>query len=298
MPALPPSTEPRPLTGIALAAAGYCLFSIQDATVKWLVETYEVPQILFLRSVTIVAVAMLIAQRQGQPPIWRSRNKGSLAIRALLLLVAWFSYYSASRYLGLADLTTMYFGAPVMGVVLSMLILKERVNVVRWLAVIAGFVGVVVAADPSGRVDLVPTVMVLFAALCWAWSTVLIRLINRSESTANQMIVTSGLFVVVCGAMLPFLWKTPDLTGWGLMLGLGLTSGIAQYLLYEGYRHAPASAIAPVEYTGLVWAFIYGYAIWGDIPKPHVFAGAFLIACASLGLVLWEARSARRLRAA
>jgi S-adenosylmethionine uptake transporter len=192
----------------------------------------------------------------------------------------------------------MYFGAPVMGVVLAILILKEKVNLVRWLAVLAGFVGVVVAADPSGRANFVPMALVLLAAFCWAWSTVLVRLINRSESTANQMIATSGLFVVICGAMLPFIWKTPDLMGWGLMLGLGLTSGIAQYLLYEGYRYAPASAIAPVEYTGLVWAFIYGYAIWHDIPKPHVFAGAILIVCASLGLVLWEARSARRLRVA
>ena len=298
MPAPPPHTEPRPLTGIALAAAGYCLFSVQDATVKWLVQSYEVPQILFLRSITIVAVAMVIAQRQGQPPVWKSSNKWSLTIRALLLLVAWFCYYSASRYLGLADLTTMYFGAPVMGVVLSMLILKEKVNIGRWLAVFAGFVGVIIAADPTGRADFLPSALVLFAAFCWAWSTVLIRLINRSESTANQMITTSGLFVVVCGAMLPFLWKTPDLVGWGLMIGLGLFSGVAQYLLYEGYRYAPASAVAPVEYTGLVWAFIYGYVIWDDIPQPHVFAGAFLIVCASLGLVFWEARSARRLRVA
>lgn len=285
--------EPRPLTGIALAAAGYCLFSIQDATVKWLVQSYEVPQILFLRSITIVLVALAIAWRQGQPPIWKSQNKWALTTRALLLLVAWLSFYNASRYLGLADLTTMYFGAPVMGVVLSILILKEKVSLGRWLAVIAGFIGVIVAADPSGRADFLPAAMVLFAAFCWAWGTVLIRLINRSESTANQMIATAGLFVVVCGAALPFIWKTPDATGWCLMLGLGILSGAAQYLLYEGYRYAPASAIAPVEYTGLVWAFIYGYILWQDVPKPHVFAGAVLIVVASLGLVWWEARAAK-----
>jgi len=178
-------------------------------------------------------------------------------------------------------------------VVLAILILKEKVNLGRWLAVIGGFVGVVVAANPSGRAALGPTAMVLFAGFCWAWSTILIRMINRSESTANQMIATAGLFIVVCGATLPFLWHQPDLIGWCLMLGLGVTSGLAQYLLYEGYRYAPASAIAPVEYSGLVWAFLYGYVIWQDVPKPHVFAGAFLIVFASLMLVWWEARSAR-----
>ena len=292
---MPPLTPPdsRPLTGIALASVGYCLFAIQDAAVKWLVASYEVPQILFLRSVVILVVGMAIAWRQGQPPIWQSRNKWALTSRGLLLLVAWLSFYNASRYLGLADLTTMYFGAPVMAVVLSILILKEKVSIARWLAVIAGFFGVIVAADPSGRPDFLPAAMVLFAAFCWAWGTVLIRLINRSESTANQMIATSGLFVLVCGAALPFIWRTPDAMGWGLMLGLGLVSGIAQYLLYEGYRYAPASARAPVEYTGLVWAFIYGYLLWQDVPKPHVFAGAALIVAASLGLVWWEARAAR-----
>ncbi|PRH85408.1 EamA/RhaT family transporter [Labrys okinawensis] len=292
---MPPLAPPdsRPLTGIALASIGYCLFAIQDAAVKWLVASYEVPQILFLRSVVILLVGMTIARRQGQPPIWRSRNKWALTSRGLLLLVAWLSFYNASRYLGLADLTTMYFGAPVMAVVLSILILKEKVGIARWLAVIAGFLGVIVAADPSGRPDFLPAAMVLFAAFCWAWGTVLIRLINRSESTANQMIATSGLFVLVCGAALPFIWKMPDAMGWALMLGLGLVSGVAQYLLYEGYRYAPASALAPVEYTGLVWAFIYGYLLWQDIPKPHVFAGAALIVAASLGLVWWEARAAR-----
>jgi S-adenosylmethionine uptake transporter len=289
----PSSSEARTLTGIGLAAAGYCLFSIQDATVKWLVESYEVPQILFMRSITIMLVAMAIAHRQNQPPIWKSRNKLALVMRGVLLLVAWLSFYNASRYLGLADLTTMYFGAPVMGVVLSILILKEKVSIGRWFAVIAGFIGVIVAADPSGRADFLPAAMVLFAAFCWAWSTVLIRLINRSESTANQMIATAGLFVVVCSAALPFVWKTPDATGWCLMLGLGVLSGIAQYLLYEGYRYASASAIAPVEYTGLVWAFIYGFVLWRDVPKPHVFVGAALIVVASLGLVWWEARAAR-----
>lgn len=292
---MPPVSPPdsRPLTGIALASVGYCLFAIQDATVKWLVESYEVPQILFLRSVTILAVGMGIAWRQGQPPIWLSRNKWALTWRSLLLLVAWLSFYNASRHLGLADLTTMYFGAPVMAVVLSILVLKEKVSWARWLAVVGGFLGVIVAADPSGRPDFLPAAMVLFAAFCWAWGTVLIRLINRSESTANQMIATSGLFVLVCGAALPFIWKTPDAAGWGLMLGLGVVSGIGQYLLYEGYRYAPASALAPVEYTGLVWAFIYGYLLWQDIPGPHVFTGAALIVAASLGLVWWEARAAR-----
>jgi S-adenosylmethionine uptake transporter len=81
--------------------------------------------------------------------------------------------------------------------------------------------------------------------------------------------------------------------GWSLMIGLGLVATIGQYLLYEGFRHAPASALAPVEYTGLIWAFVYGYLIWAEIPATNVFVGAFVIVASSLVLVAWERRSIR-----
>ncbi|WP_284778199.1 DMT family transporter, partial [Agrobacterium sp. lyk4-40-TYG-31] len=94
-----------------------------------------------------------------------------------------------------------------------------------------------------------------------------------------------------CALSLPWLWKNPDAQGWLLMIAVGLVSTLGQYLLYEGFRHAPASSLAPVEYTGLIWAFIYGYAIWTEVPTINVFIGAILIVAASLLLVGWERRS-------
>ncbi len=87
-----------------------------------------------------------------------------------------------------------------------------------------------------------------------------------------------------------WLWRTPDLADLALMLGIGLVSGLGQFLLLEGFRYAPASALAPVEYTGLVWAGVYGYAIWADVPGPGTFAGAALIVSGSLALVWSESR--------
>ena len=156
------------------------------------------------------------------------------------------------------------------------------------------------AANPAEAPSLVPAGMVIFAGFCWAWSTVLVRLVSRTESTLNQMMATSFLFVVACGAMLPWLWKTPDLFGWALMIGLGIVAAAGQYLLYEGFRHAPASTLAPMEYSGLVWAFLYGYLIWSEVPTVNVVLGAVLIVASSLMLVWWERRqvlSARRLTA-
>ena len=278
------------LTGIALTAAGYALFALQDASVKWLVETYAVPQMLFMRSIVIVGIVFAISGRRSFGNFARSRNKVALVVRAALILAAWSFYYSAARRLGLAELTTFYFAAPIIAVSLSALLLKERVDAARWMAVLIGFGGVVVAAGPTGAVDIGPAASALVGAACWGSSVVLVRYINRSDTTATQMLVSNVLFTLACLAVLPWLWKTPDPKSFALMTALGFTGGLGQYLIYEGFRYAPASVVAPIEYTGLVWAFLYGYAIWAHVPQQHVFAGAGLIILSSVMLVWFERR--------
>ncbi len=281
------------LKGIGLSALGYACFSVQDATVKWLVARYPVPEILFTRSLVIIAIALAIGRGRSVSLLLHSRNKGALVLRAGLILTAWLSYYSAAPRLGLAELTTLYFAAPVIAVVLAVLILRERVNASRWLAVAAGFAGVVLAANPTRMVAWEPAGLALFAAACWGLSVILVRLINRTETTANQMLVSNGLFALACAAMLPWHVVVPDRFSLLLMLGLGLVGGLGQFFLYEGFRYAQASVLAPIEYTGLVWAFLYGYMIWGEIPGVNVFAGAGLIVSGSLILIWFERRRDR-----
>ena len=282
--------DTKPLAGIALASAGYACFALQDALVKWMVATYEVPQILFMRSLVIVLVSGVLLRFYRQPSILKSPYRGTVVLRAALMLIAWLLYYNAARYLGLAELTTLYFSAPIITVFLSILVLKEAVGAGRWIACVGGFVGVVIAANPSHSPNLIPAAMCLVAGFCWAWSTILIRLVSRSESTLTQMFATSLLFGLACAASFPWIWKTPDMEGWMLMIGLGLVATLGQFLLYEGFRYAPASALAPVVYTGLIWAFVYGYTIWAEIPALNVFIGAILIVASSLVLVFWERR--------
>lgn len=288
---LRPSGETTsPLTGFALACGGYSLFAIQDAAVKWLVAAYAVPQVLFLRSVVIVTLSSVLVRRYRHPSILVSPHRASLFLRAMLMLAAWLCYYSAARHLGLAEMTTLYFCAPLIVVALSIVVLGEKVGMMRWFACLAGFAGVVIAADPLEAPSLMPALLVLCAGFCWALSTIMLRLYGRTESTLNQMLATSLAFMLVCGPTLPFLWVWPDALGWGLMVGLGLVSAGGQYLLYESFRHAEASSLAPMEYTGLVWAFLYGYVIWAEVPSWNVILGAVLIVASSLTLIWWERR--------
>ena len=285
--------RPSVLNGLALAFCGYSLFSLQDATVKWLVTTYQLQEILCLRSAVIVAAA-LVAGRGGRVlgDVARSRNKVALLVRGGLILLAWTLFYAAAAHMGLAEITTLYFAAPVIAVALSALVLKERVGAARWAAVGLGFLGVAVAAGPMAGLSLGPAAAALGAAACWGTSTVLVRWIGRSDSTLVQMLSSNVLFVLGSLPPLLWLWRPPDPFALALMLALGVTGGIGQYLLFESFRHAPASALAPVEYSGLVWAGVYGYAIWADVPGPTTFAGAALIVAGSLTLV-WSEKCRR-----
>ncbi|MEJ5082152.1 MULTISPECIES: DMT family transporter [unclassified Ochrobactrum] len=291
------STESKPIVGIALASAGYACFALQDAIVKWLVADYAVPQILFMRSLVIVLITGGLAWHFRHPSIFKSKYRGTLVLRAALMLLAWLLFYNAARYLGLAELTTLYFSAPIMVMFLSIFILKEKIGTGRWIACIGGFIGVLIAANPTHSPNLIPALMCVVAGFCWALSTILIRLVSRTETTLTQMWATSLLFGIACAVSFPWIWKTPDATGWLLMLILGLVATVGQYLLYEGFRHAPASALAPTEFSALIWAFIYGYVLWAEIPTENVLIGAVLIVFSSMVLVAWERRAERAAQA-
>jgi len=286
------------LLGLALALSANAVFSFQDAVVKWLVADFAVLQVLFIRSLAIATIAGTVYWRTAFRGVLRSPHKPALALRAAAMVTAWLCYYTAARSLVLADLVTLYFAAPLIITVMSIYILGEQVRWPRWLAVIVGFAGVVVAANPTGRPDLLPAGLVLVAATLWAWSNILMRKISATESTEVQMLFTGLAFVVACLPALPWVWVTPDPLTLALMTGIGCFAALGQYLMYESVRHAPASAVAPCSYTSLGWAFLWGWVIWRDIPELTVFAGAGLILLGSLIVVGSEWREVRRRRRA
>jgi len=276
------------MAGVILSVAGYSIFSLQDAMVKWLVASHAVPQILFMRSATIVLLCLAIGRRTLLTQMLASSNKRPLLFRGALILVAWFCYYNAARHLQLAELVTIYFAAPMFVTVLSVLVLHEKVRWPRWAGVSLGFAGVVIACQP-GRLGLsIPIGLTLLAALVWAYTNVLVRQISRLETTMMQMLFSNGAFTLVCGLSLPWVWTPTAPAEYLLMMALGLTGAVGQYLLFEGFRLAAASLVAPFEYVTLLWAFCLSYLIWGDIPHAAVFLGAGLIAASGLLVMVGE----------
>lgn len=284
-----------PLVGILLTTLSFFLFSLQDASVKWLVATLPVCQVLFIRSVTIVAICAAIGRgpalrrASGSPVLW------PMLWRTLLLLAAWLSYYTAARDLGLAQLTTLYYAAPIVVTVLAMPVLGETVPPSRWIAVLTGFVGVLVACDVFGQGLAVswPVYLALQAAVFWGIATILLRKTALEEGTLVQMLISSALLMVFTGLALPFLWQPLSLSELALIVGTGVLAGVGQYALFEGMRRAEVSLLAPFEYSSLIWGFLLGFLIWHEVPSANVFVGAGLIIGAGV-LVIGAERSARR----
>jgi drug/metabolite transporter (DMT)-like permease len=281
--------------GILLSISGYFVFAFQDATVKWLVADHPVMQVLFMRSITIVLLCLLLGRGRLVRQAVGSRNKGPLLLRGAFILAAWSCYYTASRAMPLAQLVTIYFATPLIVTVMSVVFLKEQVRWPRWAGVALGLLGVVIACDPGHVGITLPVGLVLLAAVLWAYTNILVRQISRYETTVTQMLFSNSAFAIACGATLPWLWVQPSLGELGLMMALGLIGAAGQFLLFEGFRLAAASLVAPFEYTSLVWAFCLSYLIWGDIPKVQVFLGAGLIIASGLLVVFGEWQARRRM---
>lgn len=284
------------LSGIVMTTFSYFLFSLQDASVKWLVVGYSVWQILFTRSITILLLCLVIGRGKLVRRAISSPVVKPLFVRNLLLLAAWLSYFNAARDLGLAEMTTLYYAAPIVVTLLAVPILKEDVPPIRWFAVLLGFVGVLIACDPLGtgmKLSL-PVFLALMAAVFWAIGTVMLRKTALEETTLTQMTISNVFFIAMTGLAVGFYWTPPALFDVALMAGTGVIAGIAQYALFEGMCRAPISVIAPFEYTSLVWAFGLGFLIWGDIPATNVFAGAGLIFVAGLTIIVGERLAHRR----
>lgn len=283
-------TGERVMLGILLGVLAYSLFSLHDATNKYLVGFLPVWQVLFFRSLTIVAGCVVIGRGRLLAACVATQLKLPLVGRGVLTVIAWLCYFTAARTLPLAQLLTLYYSAPIMTTLLAIRLLGERVTRARWVSLAIAFAGVLLASDPLGVRLSVATLLVLIAAALWGYAVVLMRQIARLESSMVQMLYQNGVYLVVTGALSVVAWQQPS--GWQLLLlaGTGVLGGIGQFALFEAARMAPAAVMATVEYSALIWAFLLGWLIFGEVPLPAIWAGAGLIAIAGLWLVIAERR--------
>jgi drug/metabolite transporter (DMT)-like permease len=231
--------------------------------------------------------------------------------RGVISVVGMFCNFGALARLPLVESNAISFTTPLFSVALAAFILKERVRIYRWSAVIIGFIGVLVVLSPhvsgdeltialASATTVAGLVYALTGALANAGTVIQTRRLAQSETTSSIVFYFS-LFCAVAGLVTwPFGWVSPTGSEFAVLIGIGVLGGLAHIFLTESYRYASASVVAPFDYTSMIWALLLGYAMFGETPTVMIVIGSLIIAAAGL-FVIWRERqlaAARRLRAA
>ena len=286
----------RVLRGIGFALCAYLLFSCMDAIAKWLGEEgFPVMQIVFFRSLFGFLPVLPVIHGDGGWRTLRTRRPLMHALRSLFVLGAISTFFVGIRVMPLAEAITIAFTGPLFMTLLSIPILGEKVGPHRIGAVLVGFCGVVVAMQPGAETFRLEAFYLLFSGFSFAMASLLTRLLGRTETNGSiTFYSTLGQFLPAALA-LPFGWVTPhDWDHWALFLAMGLIGGVALQCMTLGFRYAPASLVAPFEYTALIWVTLLGWLVWRDWPGDHVWWGAALLVASGLYIAWRETLRARQ----
>ncbi len=274
-------------TGIVLMLAGMLMFSLNDAMGKMLVSTYSIGQVLLIRSVAALLILAPFLYRQGRAHVMAIQRPWLQLLRVFLSTFEVFCFYFAVSIYPLADVMTFWLACPIYVAALAPFLLKEHVGWRRWTAIIVGFVGVVIALQPAGR-DLGPaTIVSIIGPLAFAAFIVSGRSLRNTPDTT--LVFWQIIAALVAGLVLsPFDWVTPTFRDTLLLALLGVVAMAAHMLVNRALKLADASTLAPLQYTLLFWAVIFGYIFFNDVPNLAVYIGAALIVAAGIFIVLRE----------
>ncbi|HYF86074.1 DMT family transporter [Azospirillum sp.] len=271
------------------------LFAAMDTLIKFLTADYPVPQLMFVRSlVAFLLVGGYTLWRGGGIAAMRTRRPWGHVWRAFAGLISMGCFFYAFRELPLADVYVLSFAGPLFITALSAPLLGEPVGWRRWVAVVVGFGGVVVMAQPSAGAPLVPVLVGLCAALFYALAALAVRGLSRTETSASIVLYLLLTTTVVSGALTVPVWTAPTAYALGLMALVGAIGAGAQVLLTQAFRRAPPAVVAPFEYTGMVWASLFGWMVFGDLPTAPVLLGAMVIIGSGLYILHRETMAERR----
>lgn len=293
--------------GILCLCTGLVLFSVQDLILKLLADTYPLSQVMVFRSLIALPLLLLLAANDGglrsliTPGVWRMIGRG------LVMFVAYVAYYLALPALPLATVVALYFSAPLFITILSVPMLGETVGWRRSLAVLAGFGGVMLILRPGGGLFEWAALLPVLSGLSYGLSMIFARQLGKTETAAAMAFWGNFVFLVLAAAMalvlggtttpdmhpsLAFLmraWVWPGTLDATLMAGCGVIAALGLTLLTQAYRIADANAVAPFEYSAMLWGVLWGWAFFAEWPDQIAWLGMAIIVAAGL-FVLWRER--------
>jgi drug/metabolite transporter (DMT)-like permease len=276
--------------GVLAMFVAVAAFSFMDALLKTFSAHYPALQVSAIRA--FASLPFVLA-----PLVWCGRLAELKPVRPLLHLlrgllgvVMLTTFIYALRNQSLAEVYSIYMAAPLLIVMLAALTLGERVDLGRWLAIFAGLAGVMVILRPSSSgLQGIAGLAAVASALCYAIAAITARLLTRTDRSASMVFSFLAIIGLVCGVLAAPDWVPIQPAHWGWIAGVGLLGTIGQHYITEAFRWAPASTIAPIEYTALLWGMGIDWVFWTTSPSATMLAGAVLVIGAGL-YVAWRER--------
>lgn len=299
--------------GILALVLGIAVFSVQDVILKLLSGSYPLYQAMIIRSLTAVPLMLLIVRwLDGGLMTIATRNWGLMLARGLLGFVAYTSYYLGLAALPMADTVALFFTAPLFITLAAALVFRERIGPVTVLALVGGFVGMLLIFNPTASLFDPAALLPVLGALGYALQQLAARVLGRTETAAamtfwsNLSFLATGLALAVIfgsGALagtshpsLAFLtrsWQPLPLRDLSLFMACGGIAAVGLSLLTYAYRVAPSSTVAPFEYSFIIWGVLWGWVFWSELPGPTAWAGIAFLVAAGLLVIRAEARKAK-----
>lgn len=288
-PSSPLSGASHPLKGIALVVLATFLFASHDALSKYLSGFYPIIMIVWGRYLVHTLLMAGIFLPQSGLRVLRSKRPLLQALRAMCLLGTSLFFTTGLLFIPLAEATAVNFLTPLIVTALSVPLLGERVSRGQWIAVIAGFIGVLIIVHPGGDL-FTPAILLPFcSALCFSCYQLLTRRLSEVDSPTTSNFF-AGLFnTLIMSALVPFFWQLPEVGHGLLMLALGGCGMCAHLFLTQAFRHAAPALLAPFGYGQIVFAGLLGYLVFSHTPETAALVGIVVICLSGLAAA-WQNR--------
>lgn len=292
----PPPHQDNPVLGMSCALAAHFMLSLMMVFAKLLSDTLTVVEISFYRNLLSILPFLVYGLMLGHREIFVIRSSRTLLItRAVIGTFSLMVTFGAFALLPMADATVLLFSSTLIMPVLSFLFLKELIGHIRWIAIAAGMIGIIIMAQPSGHnINPLGVACALTAACMHAVLGVILRKLGKTESplTITFYFVTIGC--ALSALAMPFIAKMPTQLDWLLILGLGMTGVMGQFFLSTAFKYIPASLATIFTYTGIIWSTLFGWALFNDWPAPPIWIGGAIVIASNLSIFAHERYKASR----
>ncbi len=262
-------------------AAGLFLFSAVDTTAKFLTDSLHPFQIVWIRQLGLLAVAVLLVAMRGRR-ILKTAHPRLQLLRGTVAACSAALFIFGVAYVPLADAVAISFVAPFMVTVMGALILREPVGIRRWVAVSLGFVGALIVIRPGLGVVHPAAGFILLAAFFFAIRQIVSRALSGSDKTATTIVYTALVSVMLLTMPMAFVWKTPTASEWLLLLLVAVLAAAAEICVIKALELAMAVVVAPMQYTLILWGTFYGFVVFGQFPDVWTWVGTALIVATGL----------------